>query len=117
MRKSQTFHLFGMDGSEPNITDTRRGGWLENWRTIKGYFSKKQTSVPIFLCFYEDHYSLTLYVDSVDTMLFRVLSNRALIFSKSVSPLQNLIWERHLRALLSTHSHHTSIHTFSPQRH
>lgn len=102
--------------SEPNITDTSCGGWLENWKIIKGYFSEKQTSVSIFSVFLKTT-TLTLYVDSVDTMLFRVLSNRALIYSKSVSPLQNLIWERHLRALLSTHSHHTSIHTFSPQRH
>lgn len=37
--------------SEPNITETSCGGWLENWRTIKGYFSEKQTSVPIFSVF------------------------------------------------------------------
>lgn len=44
-------------------------------------------------------------------------SRRSLIFSESLTLLQNLIWEWYLGALLSSSSPRTSIHTFSSPRH
>lgn len=62
----------------------------------------------------EHVYPLTLCVDAI---LSTGLSRWGLIFSESPTPLQNLIWEWHLGALLSASSHRTSIHTISPPRH
>lgn len=63
-------------------------------------------SVSSFLSPTEHIYPLTL---CVDTIVSTALSRRGLIFSESPTPLQNLIWEWHLGALLSSSSHRTSI--------